>query len=74
MTYLWLALDRAMKDEASTEVITILQSQYQEVVLHLADISDDFKNKVVNYRIQFPGGPAVNGYYRNLVLTDGSAN
>lgn len=74
MTHLWVALSRALDDGAGDEVIEVLQSQYEEIVLYLAEISEDFAQKVISYKIVFPGGAPNNRYYRDLVLDQRSAN
>ena len=74
LTYLGVALARAMKDEAEEEVVEIIRKEFEEIVLYLADMSEEYSQRIVDYKIEFPGGPKAKTHYRDLILSHRSAN
>jgi hypothetical protein len=74
MTYLYIALSRALQEEVDAEVAQIIGGWYLEVVLHLADACERFRDHLLNDRIVLPGGVDAHEQVKDLLLSGGSAN
>lgn len=56
LTYLRIAAESAMREDAPDEVVDLLISSYDEVFAHMAKTVDSFYNAIKQNRHQYLGG------------------
>lgn len=74
MTYFYLAVEKALLDDAQEEVLSILTAWYDAAFQALAERSEAFVKSVASGAVFPPGGPSTRPKYLSLAGLQDSAN